>query len=161
MVKFQNQAQQKNNKKVDFFYNAVYYIFIKSNHINKATNIMTNEEKGKYPVHKFYNASFLQKLKFLKNNYPHFGNEPEGVEKHDYIAAGRDLSGVSADYYRDMKNLHGDVIGKGINNVDKYRLIIHRADAQEMFMMLEAYEEKHGQVGLFLAPDWENGPFID
>lgn len=120
------------------------------------------QAKQEYPIHKYLNASFLQKLKLLKQHYPNFGNEPEGAPRYDYIRTSRDLSGHSAHYYRSLRSaMNGMGIGMGIENVGKRDLVIQREDAQEMFLMLDTYEKTVGPVGMTLIPDWENGPFLD
>lgn len=119
------------------------------------------QAKHEYPTHKYLNASFLQKLKFLKVQYPDFGNEPEGAVRYDFIATSRDLSGSHAGYFQPLTGHYGLPIGNGVSNVSKYDLVINRADAPEMYLLLDTYEKAVGPVGLTLIPDWENGPFLD
>lgn len=119
---------------------------------------MEQAEK-KYPIHKYLNASFMQKLKFLKSHFPNFGNEPEGATRYDYIITHRDLSGCGASYYRDIST--GFSPEKGIERVGKRDLVIQREHAQEMFLLLENHEKTVGPVSMELYPDWENGPFLD
>lgn len=118
-------------------------------------------ENLEYPIHKYFKATFMQQLKFLKLHYPNFGNEPAGHERFDFISASRDLSGSFAGYYHDI-NKGSQSFGPSMymERQLKYSVVVQRDHADEMFNLLYMYENQFGAVSLELIPDYENGPFI-